>query len=136
MVGNPSVQTCQGSRRPLDRLDRPFFTNDAGILPIIGFVACKCRDRRVRQDALSLLEQCEWREGSWDSGRLRSVIRTLMELEEAGMDHDSQLVPPSARFAWTNAWCDLQARTVKLEFTRLLPGADGEYQKTDVWCEL
>ncbi|KAH8909252.1 hypothetical protein BR93DRAFT_926396 [Coniochaeta sp. PMI_546] len=111
---------------------RLFFVNDAGILPILGFVACKCRDRVVRQEALCLIEHSDWREGGWDSLSLARGIRALLELEDMGMESSGRSLSSSARFAWTNASSHLSQGTLNLEFTRLLPSEDGEYAKTEL----
>lgn len=108
------------------------FINDAGVLPILGFVGCKCRDLAMRQRVLSLLEGQHWREGSWDSLSLARGIRALMELEIKSMEFGNEFVPPSARFAWTNATSNWETKNLSLEFTRLLPAADGEYQKVQL----
>lgn len=117
------------SQRP----QRPAFVNDAGVLPILGFVACKCRVSHVRKEALCLIEQCDWREASWDSRSLAAGIRKLMELEQQlSGDTGEQSVPICARFAWTNASWEPLKRMVTLEFTKLLPGVDGDYETTDL----
>ncbi|OIW29346.1 hypothetical protein CONLIGDRAFT_321339 [Coniochaeta ligniaria NRRL 30616] len=113
-----------------------FFVNDAGILPILGFVACKCRDWAVRQQALCLIERFDWREGGWDSISLSKGVQALLDLEKKGMQSGGGTVSASARFAWTNVSSDSTKGTLNLEFTRLLPGADGEYAKTELQLQL
>lgn len=111
---------------------RLWFTDDVGVLPILGFVACKCRDWAVRQDALSLLERCDWREGSWDGASLWSAARALVDLETQGMVGVGGFVPASARFAWTDSHGSGADRSMQLQLTRLLPGVDGEYERKAV----
>lgn len=108
-----------------------FFLNDAAILPILGFIACRCRDWVVRQEALCLIERFDWREGGWDSLLLSKGIRALLELEKTGGKSGGS-VSSSARYAWTNVSNDSINGNLSLEFTRLLPEADGEYAKTEV----
>ena len=107
------------------------FTNDLGILPILGFVVAKCRDSSTRVEALELIHQTTWREGCWDRDWLSHSMTHLLRLEQMGALHDGH-VPPSARYAWTSAFWDFEHRNVLLEFTRLLPDNNGEYERRNV----
>ncbi len=58
------------------------FALDLGIIPPLFVVATKCRDRRLRRDAINLLMSSPRREGMWDSVLCGRVARWIMEIEE------------------------------------------------------
>jgi hypothetical protein len=43
----------------------------------------RCRDPKIRREALRLLEMCNRREGLWDSAVCARVIGTIIRLEES-----------------------------------------------------
>ncbi len=86
------------------------YNNEAGLLPLLGFVSSKCRNRSIRQDTLSLIGRWDCREGSWDSRTLTNGMAALIELEELGMDVLSGQIPARARFVWTNCSWDSGAQ--------------------------
>ncbi|PNH37857.1 hypothetical protein VD0004_g8942 [Verticillium dahliae] len=55
---------------------------DMGWIPPLYFTAIKCRVRRVRVQAIRLLESTAHREGLWDSQVAACIARKVMELEE------------------------------------------------------
>lgn len=61
------------------------FALDLGIVPPLFVVATKCRDRKVRRDAMKLLLVSPRREGMWDSLLSGKVAQWIMEIEEEGM---------------------------------------------------
>lgn len=61
------------------------FALDLGIIPPLFVVATKCRDRRLRRDAIGILLSSPRREGMWDSILSGQVARWIMEIEEEGM---------------------------------------------------
>jgi hypothetical protein len=58
------------------------FALDLGIVPPLFVVATKCRDRRVRRDAIRLLLSSPRREGMWDSILSGRAAQWIMEIEE------------------------------------------------------
>ncbi|KAI0159878.1 hypothetical protein GGR52DRAFT_165635 [Hypoxylon sp. FL1284] len=126
------------------------FTNEAGRLPLLAFVGAKCRDARVRADAVGLLRGGSgeyWREGSWDSASLAGAVAGLAKLEgqtlEEGTSTGSSTpdpatalsassvpghVPAEARYAWSNMFWDFERRQMHVEYTKLLPDAFGELE--------
>lgn len=61
------------------------FALDLGIIPPLFVVATKCRDRRLRRDAIRLLLSSPRREGMWDSILSGRVASWIMEIEEEDM---------------------------------------------------
>ena len=55
---------------------------DLGWIPPLFFTAVKCRVRRIRIQAIRLLESAPHREGIWDARILARVARRVVELEE------------------------------------------------------
>ncbi|QSZ32623.1 hypothetical protein DSL72_002202 [Monilinia vaccinii-corymbosi] len=85
------------------------FTFDSGIISQIYIVALKCRDFRVRSEAVSLLLSKPWREGLWDSALAGNVARVVVGLEEEG--RRSGFIAESKRVYQTSMRFDLQRRT-------------------------
>ncbi len=108
------------------------FNNDAGLLPLLGFVTSKCRNRSIRLDALSLIGRWDCREGSWDSRTLTNGTAALIGLEELGMDVLTGQIPAQARFVWTNCSWDTEHKSMSMQFTRVLPNESGEYERKDM----
>ena len=109
------------------------FTFEIGILPSICMVIHTCRQRGLREEAADVLTTLvqywgDFREGPWDSRILAKGFRTLMTLEEAGMD-ETGFIPPYARFRWTGTVHDLDNGHLVAEYTSLLPGENGERTK-------
>jgi hypothetical protein len=61
------------------------FALDLGIVPPLFVVATKCRDRKLRREAIRLLMSSPRREGMWDSILCGKVAGWIMEVEEEGM---------------------------------------------------
>jgi hypothetical protein len=61
------------------------FALDLGIVPPLFVVATKCRDRRLRREAIRLLMSSPRREGMWDSILCGKVGAWIMEVEEEGL---------------------------------------------------
>lgn len=60
------------------------FAFDIGVVPALYLVAVKCRDRRVRREAMVLLERYPRREGVWDSVATAAIAKWVVRLEEDG----------------------------------------------------
>jgi hypothetical protein len=61
------------------------FALDLGIVPPLFVVATKCRNRKLRREAISLLFSSPRREGMWDSILCGKVGSWIMQVEEEGM---------------------------------------------------
>jgi hypothetical protein len=63
------------------------FTFEMGVIAPLYFTAIKCRDRKLRRQAISLLGSCTPRkEGLWDADILVYVTRRILEIEESGLE--------------------------------------------------
>ncbi|XMA20463.1 hypothetical protein WAI453_013254 [Rhynchosporium graminicola] len=64
---------------------KPSFALDLGIVPPLFVVATKCRDRKLRREAIRLLTASPRREGMWDSILSGRVGTWIMQIEEEGL---------------------------------------------------
>ncbi|TPX12572.1 uncharacterized protein E0L32_000749 [Thyridium curvatum] len=64
------------------KMDKSHSTVDLGWLPLLYFVATKCRHHRLRLQAVKLLDTSLHREGIWDSRVAAIVAKKVMEIEE------------------------------------------------------
>ncbi|GJN75247.1 hypothetical protein PLICBS_009344 [Purpureocillium lilacinum] len=61
---------------------KPSFSADMGIVPPLFVVATKCREPRLRRQAILLLRSSARREGMWDSELAANIGQWIMEVEE------------------------------------------------------
>ncbi len=71
-----SQEICQRTGTEL------FFPLESGIISPLFYTAIKCRDRRVRRQALALLESANHQEGSWESIGAARVAEYVLRVEE------------------------------------------------------
>ncbi|KAF4617105.1 hypothetical protein G7Y89_g15044 [Cudoniella acicularis] len=99
------------------------FALDLGIIPPLFVVATKCRDRKLRRDAIKLLMSSPRREGMWDSILSGRVGQWIMEIEEEGMGEyigygmgsmDGAVVEADKRVMVKEILFDLQRREATL----------------------
>ncbi|KAL5333090.1 hypothetical protein BJX70DRAFT_392452 [Aspergillus crustosus] len=69
-------------REVLDSHSNPFFTIDIGFFPPVYCTVLKCRDSRIRHEALSLLRRFRHMEGPWTGPILAKVAEYVVNLEE------------------------------------------------------
>ncbi|PQE28388.1 c6 zinc finger domain protein [Rutstroemia sp. NJR-2017a BBW] len=98
---------------------KPSFALDSGIVPPLFVVATKCRDRKLRREAISLLTSSHRREGMWDSKLCAGVGKWVMEMEEEGLNpYDlrtrGQVVPEGKRVMVTEITFNLEKRWATL----------------------
>ncbi|KAK7995366.1 hypothetical protein PG990_014139 [Apiospora arundinis] len=124
------------------------FTNEVGILPLLAFVAAKCRVLHVRAAAVEMLMRHGWREGPWDGVSLGRAMIGLMNIEgqqyqdpDQGMQQNHQdnngfdisgagrLPSADTRYAWTNMFWDYETQEMTMEYTKLLPNINGGLDK-------
>ncbi|KAJ2980921.1 hypothetical protein NUW58_g6817 [Xylaria curta] len=55
---------------------------DKGWIPLLYFVAVKCRVHRIRLQAIKLLSQTAHKEGIWDSRLVLIIVKEVMQIEE------------------------------------------------------
>ncbi|KAI0139464.1 hypothetical protein F4776DRAFT_589966 [Hypoxylon sp. NC0597] len=108
------------------------FTNDAGRLPLLGFVGAKCRSASVRAQVVELLRASDWREGPWDSWSLANAVNGLTKLEgQLEPSNADYIVPATQRYMWSNVFWDFEKQQMHAEYTKLLPNEFGEFEKVD-----
>ncbi|KAJ8129471.1 hypothetical protein O1611_g4160 [Lasiodiplodia mahajangana] len=61
---------------------------DKGWIPLLYFIAIKCRVHRIRLQAIKLLSQTEHKEGIWDSRLALIIVREVMRIEEGDYYED------------------------------------------------
>lgn len=83
--------------RTLDPSKTGIFTFDLGIIPPLHLAALKCREPRLRRQAIALLLSTPRREGCWDGVLLGKVDSWIMQIEEEGMD-EFGFIPDSSRW--------------------------------------
>ena len=59
------------------------FTSDLGLVPVLYYTALKCRDRRIRRDALSMLATDTRQEGIWEGSTAALIAAEVIQLEQA-----------------------------------------------------
>lgn len=60
-------------------------TTDVGCIPLLFYVAIKCRVHKIRMHAIRFLDICGHREGPWDAKTVAVVARRVVEVEEGGL---------------------------------------------------
>ena len=74
------------------------FGIDGGVIDTLAFVAGRCRDPGIRRAAIDLLSQSNRTEGDLQGCTGSTILQTLMELEEEGLNvSDAKDVPESRR---------------------------------------
>ncbi|KAH8805736.1 hypothetical protein F5884DRAFT_680551 [Xylogone sp. PMI_703] len=95
------------------------FALDLGIVPSLFVVGTKCRDRRLRREAIKLLFTSPRREGMWDSMLSGHAARWIMHNEEEHLapysaESAGQVVPEDKRVMVKEILFDLQKREATL----------------------
>ncbi|ETI22897.1 hypothetical protein G647_04691 [Cladophialophora carrionii CBS 160.54] len=74
------------------------FGIDSGVIDTLAFVAGRCRDPMIRRSAIALLAQTNRTEGDLQGCTGSTIMQTLMELEEEGLNvTEANDVPESQR---------------------------------------
>ncbi|OWO98781.1 transcription factor Cys [Marssonina coronariae] len=99
------------------------FALDLGIVPPLFVVATKCRDRRLRREAIRLLMSSPRREGMWDSILCGMAGQWIMTIEERELSQWSremlgrkgdEIVPDQQRVMVKEILFDMQSREATL----------------------
>ncbi|EAW19367.1 uncharacterized protein NFIA_093300 [Aspergillus fischeri NRRL 181] len=102
-----------------------------GVIYPLYFVATKCRDSAVRQEAIDLLSSAPYPDVVWEAPILTAVSRRAKEIEELGLDGNGP-IPEFKRLHGLGWAIDYETRQVSVEFRRRSNGMDGEW---DEWKE-
>ena len=79
------------------------FSSDLGIVFYLFWVALRCRDRKIRHQAIRLLQQSRCREGIWDSSLSAKAAAWVVKVEEVGLEGD--YIPLESRVHITSINC-------------------------------
>jgi hypothetical protein len=102
-----------------------------GVIYPLYFVATRCRDSAVRQEAIDLLSSAPYPDVVWEAPVLASVARRAKGIEEVGLDGNQPI--PEFRRLHSLGWAiDYESRRVRVEARRCSNGMDGEW---DEWEE-
>lgn len=82
---------------------KPSFCADLGIVPPLYVVATKCRDPKIRRQAIQLLRSSSRREGMWDSELTARIGMWVSAIEEEDGDGEQSARPPMT--SWTERAC-------------------------------
>lgn len=104
---------------------------EMGVIYPLYFVATKCRDRAVRQEAIDLLSSAPYPDVVWEAPILAVVSQRAKEIEETGLDGDEP-IPEFKRIHSLGLDIHHESRQVCVEFRRRSNGMDGEW---DEWRE-
>ncbi|KAH8886840.1 hypothetical protein GQ53DRAFT_750488 [Thozetella sp. PMI_491] len=104
--------------------NRPPFTFDIALVPMVGFIVSCCRKRSIRMEALELYRKMSWREGAWDSHAMTIGKLGLIRLEESGATA-SGFIPPESRYYWTGSSWDPERRKLLATYYRMMPDDRG-----------
>ncbi|ETI22518.1 hypothetical protein G647_06593 [Cladophialophora carrionii CBS 160.54] len=104
-------------QKPLEDEATPF-TMELGIVHPLFFVACKCRDWRLRRRAVAQLKRAG-KEGVWEGPIMAVLAQRIMELEEEGLV-EGEFVPEENRFHEIKKNVDYDGRQILFEATRAL----------------
>lgn len=119
------------------------FALDLGVVPPLFVVSTKCRDRKLRREAIRLLLSSPRREGMWDSILSGRVGQWIMAIEEAGMPawdgggHTAMgedVVPAETRVMVKEILFDMQGREATLRCgTRGAREGDVDDRAMETW---
>jgi hypothetical protein len=123
-----SSNACQESAAATSLVGVPM---KMGVIHPLYFVATKCRDSAVRQEAIDLLSSAPYPDVVWEAPILAAVSRRAKEIEELGLD-GNQSVPEFKGLHGPGWAIDYESRQVRVEFRRRPNGMDGEW---DEWEE-
>ncbi|KAI0394299.1 hypothetical protein F5Y17DRAFT_428451 [Xylariaceae sp. FL0594] len=77
-----SVWRLESRGPPQSPFDRSLSVGDKGWLPLLYFIAVKCRVHRIRHQAVRLLAKTLHKEGTWNATLVQAVARKIVRLEE------------------------------------------------------
>ncbi|KAH7162087.1 hypothetical protein B0J13DRAFT_535139 [Dactylonectria estremocensis] len=96
------------------------FSIDIGVVPLLYYVALKCRHPRVRRQAIRMLIESPRREAVWDSLGAACVLQEILQVEENGLGKiRSHLdVPSPSRVCHMYARMDMENRRIRVTFLK------------------
>lgn len=123
------------------------YSFEVGILPSLHVTASKCRDNKLRREAIELLRKWPAQEGAWEGYGGAEACEWIMGIEEArdadgvhklrnvdGRNADS--IPEWNRVRLTSMVCWLYERRIWAQCTSVLPVTQGScrvWERTFTW---
>jgi hypothetical protein len=102
------------------------FTLDMGTVLPLAITAIKCRDRRIRQQAIQLLWSKARREGlCFDTITVARLCSWLSQVEREGIQEESETIPESARYVVTYLHINSEERWLAVQLTSAVAREDG-----------
>lgn len=96
-----------------------------GIIPGLMEVGRRCRDKKLRGQAIDiLLARPGYQEGVWAGQHSGVFLDRLRKIEEEGMDENGY-IPLSSRISWTGNNVSMENRTTEVNY--LQPDEDGGF---------
>jgi hypothetical protein len=93
---------------------------DIELVPVLYYVAVKCRHPSIRRRAIALLKACPRRESLWDGACTARVTEEIVEIEEGGrevvVDQATSSVDVHARVCRLYVWTDWELRRSEIRF--------------------
>ncbi len=114
--------------------DRTQSTLGVGVVPVLVFVAAKCRIHNTRMSAIHLLQRLPWREETWDMKTVVAGHLAQIGLEERGMD-GAGFIPSHSRYIWAAGSWDADRSRLRATFTRAVPNDDGSPHRVELELE-
>jgi len=104
------------------------FTLDMGTILPLAFTASKCRDRKIRRQAIALLWSNARREGlCFDTITVARLCAWLSSIEGEGIQEDSEPVPESARQIITYLHLSSEERWMAVQLTSAQMNMNGTH---------
>lgn len=98
------------------RTGSALFAFSIGVTNCIYFIVTKCRDRRLRREALGLLARFPRRDGVWDTAMIAAVGQWNMEKEEYGLG-PNEPIPERARLRLMEVKMPTAKKEVYIRYT-------------------
>jgi hypothetical protein len=96
------------------------FDVDIELVPVLYYVAIKCRHPVIRRRAIALLKACPRREGLWDGTCTARVAQEVLDIEEDGREAivDQSNISANARVCRVYVWTYWESRRTSIKFKR------------------
>lgn len=90
-----AIELAEGAKIHMLERPSPFkkktFTVDMGYIPVLYYLALKCRNPRMRRQAIKMMQVSPHREGVWDGELSAAIARRVVSLEEGDFYDDFKL---------------------------------------------
>lgn len=116
---------------------RSQFSFETGVLPALYFVSTRCRNPRIRRQALSLFSSASHQEGVWNSAMLSKIAERIILIEEDRdhMEHSDETddIAVSSRLTVLNVNIHSETKQVLIACSQQGPSADEEPCLLEQW---